>query len=129
VYNLPKMQDILLRHPGYAFFSKLDTSMQYDTFRLDVARKDFCLICKPFRNYRYSRLPMGVNQSPDVAQAAMKDLFQHFGEVEVYLDDIRVFSTIWEAQFVSLTKVLAVLERHNFTVNPRKCGWETDWIG
>jgi hypothetical protein len=28
-YNLPTIQDILLRRPGYAFFSKLDTLLQY----------------------------------------------------------------------------------------------------
>jgi hypothetical protein len=72
---------------------------------------------------------MGINQSSDVAQAAMEDLFRHFAAVEIYYDDIGVFNTSWEEQFVSLTKVLAVLKRHNFTFNPRKCEWEPDRLG
>jgi hypothetical protein len=72
---------------------------------------------------------MGVNQSPDKEQAAMRDLFRHFAAVEIYLDNIGVFNISWEEQFVSLTKVLAVLTRHNFTVNPQKCEWEPDRLG
>jgi hypothetical protein len=72
---------------------------------------------------------MGINQSSDVAQAAMDDLFRHFAAVEIYHDDIGVFNTSWAEQFVSLTKVLAVLNRHDFTVNPRKCEWEPDRLG
>jgi hypothetical protein len=58
-----------------------------------------------------------------------EDLFRLIAEVEIYLDDIGVFNTSWEEQFVSLTKVLAVIKRHNFTVNPRRCEWEADWLG
>jgi hypothetical protein len=64
-----------------------------------------------------------------MAQAAMEDLFRPFAAVAIYRDDIGVFNTSWEEQFVSLTKVLAVLKRHNFTVNPRKCEWEPDRLG
>jgi hypothetical protein len=106
--------------------------MQFSTFRLDEASTKSCSICKPFGNYRHSRLSMGINQSSDVAQkAAMEDLFRHFAAVAIYRDDIGVFNTSWEEQFVSLTmtKVLAVLKRHNFTVNPRKCEWEPDRLG
>jgi hypothetical protein len=46
----------------------------------------------PFGNYRYNQLPMGICQSPDIAQEAMEDLLRHFEEADVYIDDIGVFS-------------------------------------
>lgn len=132
VYNLPKITDILKRRKGYRYLTKLDITMQFYTFELDEESKNLCVICTPFGNYRYNRLPLGVSQSPDISQEKMEKLFSDFEDVEVYIDDIGCFSDSWEDHLKLLHRVLTVLQNNNFTVNPSKCEWgiqETDWLG
>ena len=76
--------------------------MHYYTFELDEASKDLCTICTPFGNYRYNRLPMGVSQSPDIAQEIMETLFKDLQETDVYIDDVGVFNDSSEQHLQSL---------------------------
>ena len=64
---------------------------------------------------------MGINQSPDVAQQHVEQLFRDFEDLDVYIDDLGIFSNNWEDHMKVLHKVLQVLQAHNFTVNPLKC--------
>jgi hypothetical protein len=67
-YPIPIINDILRKQTGYAFFSKLDISMQYYTFALDEESKDLTTIVMPFGKYCYSVLPMGLKCSPYFTQ-------------------------------------------------------------
>jgi hypothetical protein len=51
----------------------------------------------------------------------MENLFRDVDEVDIYIDNVGVFSNSWKEHFVSLHKVLTILQNANFTVNPLKC--------
>jgi hypothetical protein len=66
-YPLPIINDILHKQTSYAFFSKLDISMQYYTFALDDESKDLTTIVMAFGKYCGNLIPMGLKCSPDFA--------------------------------------------------------------
>jgi hypothetical protein len=132
IYPLPLIQEILNKWSGYKYFTKIDISMQYYTFKLTDAAKDLCVIMTPFGKFRYKRVPMGIKQSPEFAQEVMEDIFCNMTNIEVYMDDIGIFAQSWEHHQTIVAKVQKRLEDKGFTVNPLKCMWavkETNWLG
>jgi Reverse transcriptase (RNA-dependent DNA polymerase). len=106
--------------------------MQYYAFELDEESSNLCVIVTPFGKYKYKRLPMGICLSTDIAQEIMESVLQDIEGVEIYLDDIGIFSNNWDSHIQTLQIVLTRLQENGFTVNPLKCEWavkETDWLG
>ena len=132
-YPIPRIGDILARRTGFQFLTKMDISMQFYTFELDDESKELCTIATPWGLYRYKRLPMGVSQSPDIAQEVMEKVLKGIcDDLEVYIDDIAIFSNDWKRHMEVLDKVCARLQEKGFSVNPLKCKFavkETDFLG
>jgi len=120
VYPLPRIADVLRRRNGYRYFTKLDVSMMFYTFELDDESKKLCTITTPFGHYEYQKLPMGCCQSPDVAQEIMESVLSDIPEIEVYIDDVGIFTKTWEDHLRVLDVVLTRLQHNNFIINPQK---------
>ena len=132
VYPLPRIQDVLHRRPNYQYFTKIDLSMCYYTFELDEKSKNVCVVVTPFGKFRFKRLPMGISQAPDLCQEIMESILKDIPDVEVFLDDIGIFSQDYRSHMKTIATVLTRLQLNGFTVNPLKCEWavqETDWLG
>jgi Reverse transcriptase (RNA-dependent DNA polymerase) len=133
VYPIPIISDVLRHRRRYKYLTKIDLSMQYYCFQFDNASKELCTIAMPFGLYRYWRLPMGVNQSPDIAQEIMERVLSSImEEIECYINNIAASSNDWESHKTLLNKLLTKLQNAFFTVNPLKCKWavqETDFLG
>jgi hypothetical protein len=135
-YPLPKINDILSRHSGDDFFSKIDMSMMYYVFELDDESSELCTIVTPFGKYRYRKLPMGIKPATDFCQDIVESTMKDIDNTETYLDDVGVFSpsspNSWQHHLTLLKRVLTRLQDNGFNVNPSKCEWgvqETDWLG
>jgi hypothetical protein len=47
-----------------------------------------------------------IKQSPDITQQIMEDVLRNVPDAEVYIDDIGIFSSTWEAHVQALRAVL-----------------------
>lgn len=128
---LPRIQDIIKRRTGYKYFTKIDLALCYYTYQLDEETSWQCIIVTPFGKYRRLTLPMGATQSPDIAQAAIEEVFHDMlrDEIEAYLDGVGCFTmedststqTDFQRHMQLLDTVLQRLKDHNYTVNVAKC--------
>ena len=111
----------------------IDITSQFYHFNLNHASRSLFVITTPFGLFQYLRLPMGIKITPSFTQSVMGSFFGHIDYVEVFMDDIAVFSTgSFAAHLVTLRSVLSVLESENFRINLSKCTFafiQFDYLG
>jgi len=132
-YPLPQIKDVLQRRSSFDDVSVIDITSQFYHFDLDSPSRQLCVITTPFGLYQYPRLPMGIKIAPSFAQSVMDSLFGQDVNVEVFMDDIAIFTTgSFEKHLEALRDVLSVLSSENFRINKSKCTFaaaEVDYLG
>ena len=132
-YPIPKIQDLLIKLEGFQFATSLDLNMGYYHIELDPASKKLCTIVLPFGKFEYQRLPMGLNNSPDLFQEKMSELMADLEYVRVYLDDLLSLTcSTFEDHLAKLDEVFERLAKAGLKVNAKKsffaCG-ELEYLG
>ena len=73
-YTLPIITDVLRQRKGYEFLTKLDIFMMFYTFSSEDESSKMCTIVTPFGSFQYTRIPMGLVNSPAFAQSRMEEV-------------------------------------------------------
>ena len=119
--TIPTATSIFSELKGAKYFSCLDVKSGFHQVRLDEASSKLTSFLTPFGKFKYARLPMGLNCSPELFHQMMAKFFEHIPHVKVYIDDILVYGRNEAEHDESLRQVLAVCEQVGLTLKYEKC--------
>ena len=128
-YPIPKISSVLQEMEGFTYATQLDLNMGYYTIRLDPDAQKICTIVLPSGKYSYLRLPMGIQNSPDIFQERMSTLMEELEYVRAYIDDLLVITNdSYEDHLRKVRKVLEKLQAFNLKVNLVKSHFAQDEV-
>jgi len=121
-YPLPLQSDILNKMRGSRVFSVLDLSSGY--FHVPVAPESQhkTAMSTPFGQFAWTRLPMGLCNAPATFQKMIDHIFADIKDmfVQVFLDDVAVYSPSLEEHEKHLHLVLSRLLHYGLSASPKK---------
>ena len=91
-HPMPKINEMLLKLEGFQYASSLDLNMGwlYYHIRLSENASNLCRIILLWVKYRYKRLTIGVDNSPELFQQKTNNLFHGFKFICAYIYDILI---------------------------------------
>ena len=130
-FPLPQTEEALDSSKGAKYFSTLDLTLGYNQIAVDEADKHKTAFITPFGLFQYERLPFGMSGASATIQRFMQCLFSEklFEILLIYLDELLVFSEMFEEHLQHLDYVLTTIEKHGLELKPSKCQLFRDELG
>ena len=123
VMPLPRQDDLLDRFAGCVIFSHLDLHSGFWQVRMNPADVPKTTFTTYRGNHAFRVMPFGLTNAPATFQRLMNSVLQPcLGRfVEVYLDDIIIYSRTIEEHLSHLTSVFDLLRRAQLRMKRAKC--------
>jgi len=132
-FPIPKIQELLLKLEDFTFGTSLDLNMGYYHIVLTPESARMCTVVFPWGKYEYTRLPMGLCNSPDIFQEKIGELMYDLEFTRAYIDDLLIISTgSFEDHLNKMRQVFKRLQKAGLKVNASKssfCSEELEYLG
>jgi hypothetical protein len=124
-YPLPRIDDLFDQMKGATVFSKIDLRSEYHQLRIkedDIPKTAFKT---RFGHYEFTVLPFGLTNAPGVFMSLMNGVFREYLDkfVQVFIDDILIYSRTTEEHDEHLRLVLQCLREHKLYGKLSKCSF------
>jgi hypothetical protein len=124
-YPLPRIDDLFDQMKGATVFSKIDLRSRYHQLRIkedDIPKTAFKT---RFGHYEFTVLPFGLTNAPGVFMSLMNGVFREYLDkfVQVFIDDILIYSRTTEEHDEHLRLVLQCLREHKLYGKLSKCSF------
>lgn len=133
-FPLPRMEEILDSLGRAKYFSTLDLQSGFHQVPLTHESRKFTAFSTTSGHFQYTRLPFGLNISPNSFQRMMGIALSGLPPdvAFLYIDDIIVVGGSEKHHLTNLEKVFKCLRARNLRLNPGKCSFfcrETTFLG
>jgi len=124
-YPLPRIDDLFDQMKGATVFSKINLRSGYHQLRIkedDIPKTAFKT---RFGHYEFTILPFGLTNAPGVFMSLMNGVFREYLDkfVQVFIDDILIYSRTIEEHDEHLRLVLQCLREHKLYGKLSKCSF------
>jgi hypothetical protein len=124
-YLLPRIDDLFDQMKGATVFSKIDLRSGYHQLQIkeeDIPKTAFKT---RFRHYEFTILPFGLTNAPGVFMSLMNGVFREYLDkfVQVFIDDILIYSRMMEEHDEHLRLVLQCLRENKLYGKLSKCSF------
>ena len=122
-YPLPRIEELLDRLKGAKLFSKLDLRSGYNQVRVADGDIEKTAFGTRYGSYEFCVLPFGLTNAPATFMRLMNTIFESDLDkfVQVFLDDILIFSSDMNEHLRNLRAVLTTLRKHQLFAKLSKC--------
>jgi hypothetical protein len=122
-YLLPRIDDLVDKMKGAMVFSKINLRSRYHQLHIkedDIPKTAFKM---RFGHYEFIFLPFGLTNAPGVFMSLMNGVFREYLEkfIQVFIDDILMYSQMMEEHEVHLRLVLQCLRENKLFGKLSKC--------
>lgn len=124
-FPLPRIDELTTCFGGAAVFSKLDLMSGYFQVRVDEKDMEKTAFSTDHGHYEWVVMPFGLTNAPSTFQRMMNQVLQPYINkfVQVYLDDIIIYSKSIKEHFQHLRKVLLLLRQNQLIAKKKKCSF------
>ncbi|GFV71193.1 retrovirus-related Pol polyprotein from transposon 297 [Trichonephila clavipes] len=121
-YPMQNMMELNFLVGKKKFITVLHMLKEYWSVPMEDSSKHLTAFRTHRRQYQWNVLPFGLRNAAATYQRAMSKVFQTISDFAcAYIDDLALFSDMWEEHLNHLEEVFKRLEHFNFSVNLGKC--------
>ena len=124
-YALPKIKEIFDSLKDATIFSTIDLFSGYHQIPMFSEDQEITTFTTKFGNYYFKVMPFGLTNAPATFQREMNRIFFNLINecVQIYLDDIIVYSPTIEQHLIDLDNVFKILRDNKLKMNIEKCNF------